>query len=328
MVKIHITDKNIKLVEKLRFSINKSKNVSVDRISCKLKECRKQLTQQIPDVLLLGLAFPDGNGEDFCAEIRQAYPSVKILILTDDDEYSITKRVMGEGASGFIHRNALPGEFIKAIAVVMEGKSYIGGKTPIEEEDEQKVTPEWLKPLEQEIPKLIGKDCIEKLTQMVEFINMYRNQLITTQLTDETQILNTQTTDEYLEILTENLFLKGYSNWEIAGKLNIDIDTVRIYRMRLIQRLGTKNSMLFVTRKKGDTVKLTPVEMQLLRLITAGFINKETADKLYKSKLTIDKDRANLISKLGAKNTMEMVIDALRQGLIKLEDIDSLLSND
>ena len=49
------------------------------------------------------------------------------------------------------------------------------------------------------------------------------------------------------------------------------------------------------------------------------------ADKLYLSVEGIKTNRRDLILKIGAKNTMTMVIGALRKGLIKIDDIDNLL---
>ena len=334
MKQVYITEKNIKLTEKLRFTINKSKIATVIGISHKLKECLEKLALQTADVILLGLALPDGNGIDFCDEIRQKYPDIKILMLTNDNEYSITKRVMDNGASGFISKEALPEELIAGLNAVMKGKNYLGGKIGIrEKEDRTEPPPEWLIPLEQEILKSIGKDrggkeAIERLAMVINAIKKYRKLLITQLLTDEKQTIDPDTVDEYLKALIEDLLAEGYSNWEIAGKLNISIDTVRIYRMDLIQKLGVKNSMMFAKRKTDDIIKFTPREIQLLRLIAAGFTSKEIGEKLYVGVEAINTRRKDLILKSGSGSTMAMVMDALRQGLIKLEDIDNLTQKD
>jgi DNA-binding NarL/FixJ family response regulator len=310
-------------------TINKSKIATVTGISHKLKECREKLTLQIPDVLLLGLALPDGNGIDFCDEIGRKYPGIKILMLTNDDEYSITKRVMDNGASGFILKGALPEELIAGLKAVMKGENYLGGKIGIRKKEDLPEPPEWLIPLEQEILKLIEKDCsnreiIEKLSLIAGSINRYRKLLIKELLTNDKQTLDDKTIDGYLKILIEDLLAEGYSNWEIAGKLNINIDTVRIYRMDLIQKLGVKNSMMFAKKKTGGVIKFTPREIQLLKLIAAGFTSKEIGEMLHLGVEAINTRRKDLILKSGSERTMTMVMDALRQGLIKLEDIENL----
>lgn len=333
MIKVYITDKSSKLTDNLCSAIDKSKTAIVKGVFDRLKKCREALAAQTPDVLLLGLALQDGNGIDFCEEVLQEYPDIKILVLTNDDEYSITKRVMDNGAFGFIQKNALPEELIAGICAVANGKYYIGGKIGKQEDENHVDSPEWLSLLEQEIFKLMEKDnsfceTTEKLIIIVRSVEKYRKLLIMHQLINEKETLSVDTVDEYLKILIEDLLVEGYSNWEIAGKLNINIDTVRVYRMDLILKLGAKNSMMFVKKKTDDITKFTPREMQLMRLIAAGFTNKEIANKLYLAVETIKTSRRELILKSDAKSSMALIMDALRQGLIKLEDIDALLQND
>lgn len=333
MIKVYVTDKNSKMTDNLCTAINKSKTAIVKEVFNKLKKCREALSLKTPDVLLLGLALPDGNGVDFCKEVLEEYPNVKILVLTNDDEYSITKRVMDNGASGFIQKNALPEELIAGINAVASGKNYFGGKIGIQEKETEINSPEWLTHLEKEILKLMGKntssqEAIERLTLIGRSVDKFRKMLITYLLTNEKESLSADTIDEYLKILINNLLVEGYSNWEIAGKLDINIDTVRVYRMDLILKLGAKNSMMFVKKKTDDITKFTPREMQLLRLIAAGFTNKEIADKLYLAVETIKTSRRELILKSGAESSIELIMDALRQGLIKLEDIDGLTQDD
>jgi DNA-binding NarL/FixJ family response regulator len=328
------TDKNIRLTEKLRSAIDKSEMYFVTGVFHRLKECREKLALQtpdtLPDILLLGLALRDGNGIDFCTEIREKYPDIKILMLTNDDEYAITRRVMDNGASGFIRKDALPEELISGLNVVLNGGTYLGGRIGIQENnEEQEASPEWLIALEQEILESIKKGCsskeaIERLSLIAGSVNKCRKMLITQLLMNDPQALDADTVHKYLRILIENLLVEGYSNWEIADKLNINIDTIRVYRMDLIQKLGAKNSMMFIERRRNNIMKLTPNDMQLLRLIAAGFTSKEIANKLYLSTEAIHSRRKDLIQRSGSESTMELIIDALRQGLIKIEDIDYL----
>jgi DNA-binding NarL/FixJ family response regulator len=253
-------------------------------------------------------------------------------VLTESDEYSISRNAMDNGASGFISKNALPEEIIYGIEALKEGKSFIGGKIAVSEKEAETDLPEWLAAPVREILEYIEKDSgnpetIGKLSLIIESLSNYRKFLITEQLKYK-EITEAETVNEYLKILIDNLLLKGYSNWEIAGKLNLNTDTIRVYRMDLILKLGAKSSMMFAKKKNDDVVKFTPREMQLLRLIAAGFTNKEIAGKLYLGIETIKKFRKDLISKSSMDNTMKMIMAALRQGLIKLEDIDKLTQKD
>ncbi|WP_031547248.1 response regulator [Salinicoccus luteus] len=79
-----------------------------------------------PDVLLMDLSMPPGESGLFAASrIHDAFPDIKILILTmyDDEEY-IT-HTFKSGAKGYILKNSPDEELIKAIRAVHDGDRYI-----------------------------------------------------------------------------------------------------------------------------------------------------------------------------------------------------------
>ncbi len=53
--------------------------------------------------------------------------------------------------------------------------------------------------------------------------------------------------------------------------------------------------------------KITPKEKQILGLIVQGFNSREMADKLFLSIRTVDNHRANMMKKVKAKNTADLV---------------------
>lgn len=61
---------------------------------------------------------------------------------------------------------------------------------------------------------------------------------------------------------------------------------------------------------------LTAREHQVLQLIAEGFTNNEIADKLVVSVKTIEKHRANLMSKLGIHDVAGLMREAIRHDLI------------
>ncbi len=67
-------------------------------------------------------------------------------------------------------------------------------------------------------------------------------------------------------------------------------------------------------------VHLTPREIEILVLICQEHSTAEIADKLYLSVRTVEGHRNNLLQKTGAKNVVGLVIYALLENLIDLED--------
>ena len=182
MIKIHITDDHKLLVEGLRMLICEAKNITITGVSHTLQACRKALTQQTPDVLLLDLSLPDGSGIDFCSEIHKNYPEIKILILTTHNEYSVAKQALVNGASGYILKNALSEEVIEGIETVASGKMFLCDEIDILMKKQQE-QPIWLTTREKELLKLIADGCTnqemaDKLFLSVETIKTYRKNLI------------------------------------------------------------------------------------------------------------------------------------------------------
>jgi DNA-binding NarL/FixJ family response regulator len=170
------------LVEGLTLSINESNIAKVTGISSSLAQCRTALDAEIPDVLLLDINLPDGSGVDFCTEIKQKYPNLKVLILTAHNEYSIAKRVMHNGASGYILKNALSEEVITGIETVMSGQIFLCDEIDVlmKKRSENSI---WLTVREQELLRLIidgytNQEIADKMFLSIETIKTYRKNLL------------------------------------------------------------------------------------------------------------------------------------------------------
>lgn len=80
---------------------------------------------------------------------------------------------------------------------------------------------------------------------------------------------------------------------------------------RLIRGFGSK-------QKANKSHELTERETEVLYHICKGLSNQEIADVLFLSKRTVDKHRENLLSKVGAKNTVGLVIYAVKNGIVEV----------
>ena len=182
MINVHITDDHKMLVEGISASINESGIAKVTGHSHNLAECRKALSFNTPDILLLDLNLPDGSGIDFCIEAHQKYPQMKIIVLTTHDECNIAKRVLDNGASGYILKNALSEEVILGIETVMNGKIFLCDEMNILIRKKTEIAI-WLTTREQELLKLIAdgltnQEIANKMFLSIETIKTYRKNLL------------------------------------------------------------------------------------------------------------------------------------------------------
>lgn len=79
-----------------------------------------------PDVILMDINMPVMDGVQATAAIRQAFPTIKVLILTafEDDEHLVA--AMQEGASGYVLKNTPPEDFVCIIRAAHKGYLQIG----------------------------------------------------------------------------------------------------------------------------------------------------------------------------------------------------------
>ena len=78
-----------------------------------------------PDLILLDLSMPDGDGLSIIATLRSVAPQARILILTMHDDTSHLRQALDAGASGYVLKNAVDQELLMAIRAVRRGETYV-----------------------------------------------------------------------------------------------------------------------------------------------------------------------------------------------------------
>jgi len=82
-----------------------------------------------PDVAVLDVRMPDGNGIELCRDLRSGFPDLACLMLTSyaDDE-ALLDAIMA-GAAGFVLKQVLGSDLINAIRTVGAGGSLLDPAT-------------------------------------------------------------------------------------------------------------------------------------------------------------------------------------------------------
>ncbi len=88
-----------------------------------------EISKNLPDVAVLDVRLPDGNGIELCREIRSLYPETRVLMLTSfSDDEALLGAVMG-GASGFVIKDIKNLDLLDAIRRVARGESLLDTAT-------------------------------------------------------------------------------------------------------------------------------------------------------------------------------------------------------
>jgi two-component system response regulator DevR len=81
-----------------------------------------------PEVAVLDVRLPDGNGVELCRELRSRMPGLRCLMLTSyTDEQAMFDAVMA-GASGFVIKDVRGNDIVNAVREVGAGRSLLDGR--------------------------------------------------------------------------------------------------------------------------------------------------------------------------------------------------------
>jgi DNA-binding NarL/FixJ family response regulator len=88
-------------------------------------EALRRIPAVAPDVAVLDVRLPDGNGVEVCREIRSRHPEVRCLMLTSfaHDE-ALFDSIMA-GASGYILKQVRGSDFLDSVRRVAAGQSLL-----------------------------------------------------------------------------------------------------------------------------------------------------------------------------------------------------------
>ena len=123
-IDVYIVDDHTMLNEGLTDAINRSETVHVSHCFTTLADCRTALAERTPDVLLLDISMPDGDGTAFCQWVTSEYPKVRIVAVTIHDEYCVIQRMLEAGVHGYVLKSAPIEELLTAIGQVWKGERY------------------------------------------------------------------------------------------------------------------------------------------------------------------------------------------------------------
>lgn len=166
-----------------------------------------------PDIVLLDVRMPKRGGIDACTAIKDAVPSVAIIMLTISDEEADLYDAIKAGAVGYLLKDIPIDEVATAVRAVRGGQSYIS-------------------------PSMASK-------LLTEFATMVRR-------SDERQQLPApKLTDREMEVL--KLVAKGLNNRDIAKQLFISENTVKNHIRNILEKLQLHSRMeavVYAVREK------------------------------------------------------------------------------
>ena len=86
---------------------------------------RRVAAQLRPDIVLLDLRLPDGDGLELIRYLHEDCPVVRVIALSQYDEIDYAHRALQAGARGYVMKSEAAESVLAAIQAVLHGEAYV-----------------------------------------------------------------------------------------------------------------------------------------------------------------------------------------------------------
>ena len=160
MVRVFIVDDHPVVIEGIHSLLKNEKGIEWAGHAMNAQSCLGFFVNNIADIVLMDISMPGMDGIELCAMMKEKYPGIFILGLSTFNQGLYIKKMMENGASGYILKNSSKEELLKAIHTVYNGGIFFSGEAgeALMEYQKSSIThlPE-LSPREKEILSLIAE---------------------------------------------------------------------------------------------------------------------------------------------------------------------------
>jgi two-component system, NarL family, invasion response regulator UvrY len=125
MIKVFIVDDHIIFREGLKKVIATAADMEVADEAGDGREALHKIIKNTYDVVLLDLGLPGMDGLNVLRAARERKPALPILVLSIFPEEQYAVRVLKEGAAGYLTKESVPNDLIRAIRSAAQGGKYV-----------------------------------------------------------------------------------------------------------------------------------------------------------------------------------------------------------
>ncbi len=125
MIRVFIVDDHPMVQEGMRSLLANEKGIELCGYAMTAQSCLGFFINNTADVILMDINLPDMSGIELCANIKKNYPGIIVLGLSTFNQGSYINKMMENGASGYVLKNADKEELLEAIREVNKGKTYL-----------------------------------------------------------------------------------------------------------------------------------------------------------------------------------------------------------
>jgi len=165
------------------------------------REALRMAIELKPDIILLDISLPDGDGTDLIGEIRTVLPQFLFLMITVHRDTSHIAQSFNAGATGYFVKGSTPETLLEALEVVSQGGYFFEG--------------------------VMSTEAVERMKNLAE------------KGSKDARSQYAALTKRQQDVL--HLLVQGLPYKDIAERLGISETTVSNHRAQIMGKLGIKN---------------------------------------------------------------------------------------
>ncbi len=124
-IQVLIVDDHAILRDGIRSLLERQGGIIVVGEASNGREALAQVGELRPDIVLMDVAMPVMDGLEATRRIKETYPEVKVLILTQHDSREYVTPLLQAGASGYVLKRSGGREVVMAIRQVYEEGAFL-----------------------------------------------------------------------------------------------------------------------------------------------------------------------------------------------------------
>jgi len=124
-IKIIIADDHLLIAETWATLINMDPEFEVVKVYDNTKNLVDEITAVKPDIAILDINIHPFSGIEATKMIKKLAPGTKIIGVSMHNQPSFAKKMIRNGATGYVTKNSTKNEMYDAIRSVMKGEKYI-----------------------------------------------------------------------------------------------------------------------------------------------------------------------------------------------------------
>ena len=128
MIRILVVDDHAILRDGIRSLLESQEDILVVGEAGDGSEALEVISTLLPDIVLMDISMPKTNGLEATRLIKERFPHVKVLMLTQHDNREYIAPALGAGASGYVLKRSGRREMLNAIRQVHEQGAFLTNK--------------------------------------------------------------------------------------------------------------------------------------------------------------------------------------------------------